>query len=113
MNKYTTEIMEMFSVDAATALKIQARMEENGIDYSECTLKEFRYAAREARTQVLSKLRWNKKRGVAAESACGRFYIIKKCEGYYAMYDTRNRLAGGRGCDTLGEAQQLAERIAS
>lgn len=48
MNRYTREIMAMFGANLKIAGMIQIQMERDGIDYSECTAKEFRRAAREA-----------------------------------------------------------------
>lgn len=49
MNQVTRDIMKLLDVDAETALKVQAIMEQDGFDFSECTTKEFvkevRYAA--------------------------------------------------------------------
>jgi len=47
-NKVTRDIMAMLGVDANTALLVQGRMMENGVDFSECTRGEFNAAIREA-----------------------------------------------------------------
>ena len=48
MNDVTRQIMKRFGLDAETALKVQARMEEEGLDFSECTKREFNRAMIEA-----------------------------------------------------------------
>ncbi len=48
MNVYTIQIAELLQVDSKTAYKVQYEMECGGLDFSECTEQEFRYAAREA-----------------------------------------------------------------
>ena len=54
---------------------------------------------------------WVNKRGTV-ESKDGRFYIVRK-PGYFSLYDTRNRLAGSVSCDTMKDAKELAQKIAS
>ena len=53
MNKTTRDIMEFCKCDAEWATKIQTKMAENGIDFSECTKSELR----RARTVLLTSLR--------------------------------------------------------
>ena len=53
MNKDTQTIMRLFKVDEQTALKIQNKMGENGLDFSECDQQEFNYATRTAYRQIL------------------------------------------------------------
>ena len=53
MNKDTRTIMQLLGVDNQTALKIQSKMGENGLDFSECEQWEFNYAARTAYSQIL------------------------------------------------------------
>lgn len=53
MNRNTKEVMAMFNCSAETAEKIIAKMEESGLDFSECTNAEFRRAARGAAQVVL------------------------------------------------------------
>lgn len=109
--KRIKEIMEMFGINEADARKVLSEMQ---IDFSQCTLREFRYAAREAhKSLAFSKLQWKTgQRDCAAASACGRFYIVNKGT-YFSMHDTKNRLAGGTSCDSLQNAKELAERIAA
>lgn len=42
------QVKALFGVDVHTAQEIVAIMEDNGIDFSECTQKQFNKAAREA-----------------------------------------------------------------
>ena len=53
MNKDTQTIMQLLGVNEQTALKIQYKMGENGLDFSECDQREFNRAAREAYHQIL------------------------------------------------------------
>ena len=53
MNKDTRAIMQLFRVDEQTALEIQNKMGEKGLDFSECDQREFNYAARTAYPQIL------------------------------------------------------------
>jgi hypothetical protein len=53
MNKDTRTIMQLFRVDEQTALKIQNKMGENRLDFSECNQREFNLAARTAYRQIL------------------------------------------------------------
>jgi hypothetical protein len=53
MNKDTRTIMQLLRVDEQTALKIQNKMGENGLDFSECDQREFNRAARTAYRQIL------------------------------------------------------------
>ena len=48
MNKTTQEIMQLLAVDCDTALQVQDIMDCNGIDYSECTTKQFNREVRNA-----------------------------------------------------------------
>ena len=48
MNGYTQEIANLLGIDVQVAVKVQDRMEYNGIDYSECTQDEFNEYAFEA-----------------------------------------------------------------
>lgn len=50
--------------------------------------------------------------GVLAETKDGRFYVMKKGPQYFALYDTRNRLAGGASCNSLQGAMNFAKEIA-
>lgn len=45
MNIYTTDIMELLEVTKDVALQVQEKMEENCIDFSECSKKEFKQEA--------------------------------------------------------------------
>jgi hypothetical protein len=53
MNKDTRVIMKLLGVSEQTASKIQSKMGENGLDFSECDQREFNRAAREAYRQIL------------------------------------------------------------
>ena len=53
MNKDTRTIMRLLRVDEQTALRIQSKMGENGLDFSECDQREFNRAARTAYRQIL------------------------------------------------------------
>ena len=53
MNKDTRTIMQLLRVNEQTALKIQNKMGENGLDFSECDQREFNHAARTAYRQIL------------------------------------------------------------
>ena len=53
MNKDTRAIMRILKVDEQTALKIQNKMGENGLDFSECDQREFNHAALTAYRQIL------------------------------------------------------------
>ena len=52
MNKDTRTIIQLLGVDEQTALKIQNKMGENGLDFSECDQWEFNRAARTAYRQI-------------------------------------------------------------
>jgi hypothetical protein len=52
MNKDTRTIMQLLRVNEQTAFKIQNKMAENGLDFSECDQREFNYAARTAYRQI-------------------------------------------------------------
>ena len=52
MNKDTRSIMQLLGVDEHTALKIQNKMGENRLDFSECNQREFNLAARTAYRQI-------------------------------------------------------------
>ena len=52
MNKTTHDIMRLLNVDAKRALQIQNRMERNGVDFSECTKREFEMAAEQAQEET-------------------------------------------------------------
>lgn len=52
MNMYTDEIMRLAEVNKQEALAIQEQMEINGIDYSECSDRDFRLAMREAQIDL-------------------------------------------------------------
>lgn len=109
--KRVKEIMEMFGISKEDAHKV---LDEMQVDFSECTLREFRYAARAAhKSLAFSKLQWTTGRDCAAVSACGRFYITTKPFGVFVLYDTKNRLAGGCSCTSMEDAKLLAERIAA
>jgi hypothetical protein len=56
MNKDTRTIMQLIGVDEQTALKIQNKMGENGLDFSECDQREFNHAARTAYRQIFQLL---------------------------------------------------------
>jgi hypothetical protein len=53
MNKDTRVIMKLLGVSEQIASKIQDKMGENGLDFSECDQREFNRAAREAYHQIL------------------------------------------------------------
>ena len=53
MNKDTRTVMQLLRVNEQTALKIQNKMGENGLDFSECDQREFNRAARTAYRQIL------------------------------------------------------------
>jgi hypothetical protein len=53
MNKDTRTIMQLLRVNEQTALRIQNKMGENGLDFSECDQREFNHAARMAYRQIL------------------------------------------------------------
>jgi hypothetical protein len=53
MNRDTRAIMRLLRVDEQTASKIQNKMGENGLDFSECYQREFNRAARTAYSQIL------------------------------------------------------------
>ena len=52
MNKDTRTIIQLLGVDEQTALKIQNKMGENELDFSECDQWEFNRAARTAYRQI-------------------------------------------------------------
>ena len=47
MNRVITDLMMLFRISYDTALKVRDLMDESGIDYSECTQREFNRTARE------------------------------------------------------------------
>ena len=53
MNKDTQTIMQLLRVNEQTALKIQNKMGENGLDFSECDQWEFDHAVRTAYREIL------------------------------------------------------------
>jgi|HubBroStandDraft_6_1064221.scaffolds.fasta_scaffold647584_2 hypothetical protein len=53
MNKDTQTIMQLLGVNEKAALKIQNKMGENRLDFSECDQGEFNRAARTAYRQIL------------------------------------------------------------
>jgi hypothetical protein len=53
MNEDTRTIMQLLRVDEQTALTIQNKMGENGLDFSECDQRQFNRAARTAYRQIL------------------------------------------------------------
>jgi hypothetical protein len=53
MNKDTQTVMRLLEVDEQTALKIQNKMGENWLDFSECDQREFNRATRTAYRQIL------------------------------------------------------------
>lgn len=53
MNIYTKQIMELLKIDADVALKVQRAMEEAGLDFSECSTKEFNRCARECHYMII------------------------------------------------------------
>lgn len=52
MNQITKQIMQLLSVDCDTALKVQDVMDCSGIDYSQCTAKQFQREVRLAYAQI-------------------------------------------------------------
>jgi hypothetical protein len=48
MNQATYQIMNLLEVDSKAACKVQARMSQNGLDFSECTTREFNASAKQA-----------------------------------------------------------------
>jgi hypothetical protein len=52
MNMYTKEIAALLKTDIEFALKVQDQMEENGIDYSECSTAQFNRAAKTAAAEL-------------------------------------------------------------
>lgn len=52
MNKVTRDIMKLFSISDSYALVVQEQMEKNGVNFSECSEREFKAAARAAIKQV-------------------------------------------------------------
>ena len=48
MNRYTREIAALLGVSLEYARRVQDAMELSGLDFSECTQREFNRAAREA-----------------------------------------------------------------
>jgi hypothetical protein len=53
MNKDTRAIMRLLRVNEQTAVRIQNKMGENGLDFSECDQREFNHAARKGYRQIL------------------------------------------------------------
>ena len=47
MNKYTYDIAKLLKIDLETAEKVQYEMECWGLDFSECSKREFNQVARE------------------------------------------------------------------
>lgn len=48
MNGVTKDIMKLLKLNESDALEVQSRMDQSGINYSECTKREFNAEAREA-----------------------------------------------------------------
>jgi len=48
MNKDTQEIAKLLGITIDAAFAVQNRMGENGLDFSECTKRQFEAAARRA-----------------------------------------------------------------
>jgi len=53
MNKDMRTILQLLRLNEQNALKIQSKMGENGLDFSECDQREFNLAARIAHHQIL------------------------------------------------------------
>jgi hypothetical protein len=53
MKKDTRTTIQLLRVNDQTALKIQNKMSENELDFSECDQREFNHAARTAYRQIL------------------------------------------------------------
>ena len=53
MNKVTKDIMKFLECKADYALKVQMKMMEMGVDFSECTKKEFENAVIDADMELL------------------------------------------------------------
>jgi hypothetical protein len=52
VNKVTWDLAVLFGTDMKSALKIQERMELSGVDFSDCSPREFNRAAREAAKEL-------------------------------------------------------------
>jgi hypothetical protein len=52
MNAATKEIMKLLKIDLDNAIKVQSIMEMNGLDFSECSAKEFVNFAIEAHDEL-------------------------------------------------------------
>jgi len=52
MNKVTRDIMQLLLVDCETALQVQDMMDCNGVEYSQCTAKQFQREVRSAYEQL-------------------------------------------------------------
>ena len=48
MNQATYTIAEILKIDLMTARKVQTQMGIDGLDFSECSMAEFRQAAKDA-----------------------------------------------------------------
>lgn len=53
MNEDMRTVMRLLGVDERTTLRIQNKMGENGLDFSECDQREFNSAACAAYRQIL------------------------------------------------------------
>ena len=56
MNGVTKDLMQILRIDENTALQVQAEMDSSGIDYSECTWKEFKETAAFCHQQVTRRM---------------------------------------------------------
>ena len=53
MNAYTKEIAKLLKISLDQALKVQYQMECNGVDFSECSTREFNKEAKSAYAEII------------------------------------------------------------
>lgn len=59
MNIHTIRIKEALKISTEQAMRVQERMSFNGLDFSECTKREFNVAASDAYNDIFSLARYN------------------------------------------------------
>ena len=52
MNMYTRQIAALLKISLERALEVQSRMEGNGVDFSECTVRTFNKEAKIAAQEI-------------------------------------------------------------
>lgn len=104
MNKTTRDLMKMLNVTAERALQIQNRMERNGVDFSECTKREFETAAEQAQAETEIEL--------MQKRAAPLYDKGHNKEKYLAMQSFHERIAVAFARNGEAEQAEMAEASA-